>query len=106
MPLKTKRASPKTALTLGFKTMIWRCPHGALGPQNGSGLQQIAYATQLAIKYLYQTAQPPSTLPLTTKQRNTLIREQYEAGETLQALAQRFDISHQRVHQIIHNRRK
>ena len=38
--------------------------------------------------------------------RNDEIRERYTQGETIQQLAEAFDLSKQRVHQIIHRRRK
>ena len=54
---------------------------------------------------LYATpAQPDPSLII--QERNNRIRELYQAGETLTALAQRFGISFQRVHQIVHKRQK
>jgi Mor family transcriptional regulator len=42
-----------------------------------------------------------SVLRLDTHTRNQRIRQRYEAGETLSDLARAFEISPQRVHQIV-----
>jgi hypothetical protein len=81
------------------------CPHRDSEPQCGSGLDRIAVATARVLQLLYCSPTPPETT-LTTQERNRRIRELYAAGETLMALAERFGISFQRVHQIVHHRRK
>jgi DNA-directed RNA polymerase sigma subunit (sigma70/sigma32) len=48
--------------------------------------------------------QPDPTL--TTRERNIIIRARYAAGESQANLARQFGISYQRVHQIVHGRRK
>ncbi len=62
-------------------------------------------AIQRVLDLLYAGISLPEK-PVTDKQlplteRNQLIRVHYATGETLQAIAQDFGISHQRVHQII-----
>jgi Mor family transcriptional regulator len=38
--------------------------------------------------------------------RNAEIRARYRAGESLSNLAEAFGLTHQRIHQIVHGRRK
>ena len=46
--------------------------------------------------------QPISEKHLSRSERNTQICERYSHGQTLEAIAQDFNLSHQRVHEIIH----
>jgi hypothetical protein len=73
----------------------------------GSSVPDLAVAVQLVLDLLYQT--PPSTTPvkhvITQPARNTEIRNRYASGETLEDLAIEFDLSPQRIHQIINRRR-
>jgi ribosome-binding protein aMBF1 (putative translation factor) len=48
----------------------------------------------------------PPDQTLTTKERNIIIRARHAAGVSQVELARQFGISHQRVHQIVHGRRK
>lgn len=50
------------------------------------------------------TALPENTL--TIRERNGIIRDRYAAGVSQVELARQFDISYQRVHQIVHGQRK
>jgi Mor family transcriptional regulator len=45
-----------------------------------------------------------SEKPLSTQQRNEQIRMRHADGETLESLAREFNISVQRIHQIVHSR--
>ena len=69
----------------------------------GSGLNSAAAAVALVLRLLY--ANPvPLEKPLGTQDRNERIRTRHAAGETLESLAQEFNLSVQRVHQIVHRR--
>jgi hypothetical protein len=43
----------------------------------------------------------PDSLPKPPSERDVAIAAQYEAGETLQAIAGKHGLSHQRIHQIM-----
>jgi ribosome-binding protein aMBF1 (putative translation factor) len=45
-------------------------------------------------------------LTLTTRERNIIIRARYAAGVSQAELARQFGISYQRVHQIVHGKRR
>ena len=57
------------------------------------------------LRLLRALPSPPDPT-LTTRERNIIIRARYAAGETQAQLARDFGLSPQRVHQIVHNRRK
>jgi transposase-like protein len=74
-------------------------------PVGGTGLHNLETAVALTLRRLYVSEETP-TSPLTNKhipksERNRLIIERYERGDTLESIAADFDISVQRVHQII-----
>ncbi len=77
----------------------------AVGAQYGLPLENLAQAVQTVLARLYFALTPPTAAEL-VKARNELIRQRYAAGETLRELSQAFGLSHQRIHQIIHGRRK
>ena len=53
------------------------------------------------------TPQQPQSDKIASKdERNANIRSEYAAGSTLAELAERYGISEQRIHQIIHGKRK
>jgi DNA-directed RNA polymerase specialized sigma24 family protein len=57
-----------------------------------------------ALEFVYNTPSLPDT-SLSTKERDTIIRECYAAGVSQADLARQFGISYQRVHQIVHYKR-
>jgi len=62
-------------------------------------LNLAASAAALVLRLLYANTAPLEKL-LSTQDRNDLIRARHALGETLEALAQEFNLSVQRVHQI------
>jgi hypothetical protein len=86
-------------------TQLLFCPYRDYEAQHGDGLSRLAEAVAYLLKLHYANLKRPDPR-LTTQERNNLIRELYAQGESLQALAQRFGISFQRIHQIVHFRRK
>lgn len=62
----------------------------------------VSQATTILLHRLYQDAIPviPSKRP--KAERDAMIHQRYEAGETMAELAKTYGISEQRVHQIIH----
>jgi ribosome-binding protein aMBF1 (putative translation factor) len=52
------------------------------------------------------TLDSPPDPTLTTRERNIIIRARYAAGVSQAELARQFGISYQRIHQIVHGRRK
>ncbi|MBN1680474.1 MAG: hypothetical protein JW966_09285 [Anaerolineae bacterium] len=45
-------------------------------------------------------------MTLTTRERNIIIRARYATGVSQAKLARQFGISYQRVHQVVHGKRK
>ncbi len=89
-----------------FPQGIRRCP---IGPEDGA-FQHLVEAIHYGMLLVY-LGQKASTMPLTdhtpTKHlRNEEIRARYAAGESIGYLARLFDISEQRISQIVHKRRK
>jgi len=82
-------------------------PHRGLGVR---GLQHLAEAIRYGMLLMYigrETPQFPLTDHTPTQHdRNHQIRALYAQGKTEMELAQLFGISHQRVSQILHGRRK
>lgn len=82
-------------------------------PPRGFGsipLHLLCNAMITSLKYLY-TNDPKPLSPKGNQRpnklaRNKLIQERYSDGLTIPEIAKIFNISLQRVHQIIHNRRK
>jgi Mor family transcriptional regulator len=68
-------------------------------------LNRVQLAVCHLLKLLYP-APPQPNKALTFAERNMAIRERHAAGESLSQLARAFDISSQRVQQIIKHRRK
>jgi Mor family transcriptional regulator len=58
-----------------------------------------------ALELVYDTPSLPET-SLSTKERDAIIRARCAAGVSSAELARQFGISYQRVHQIVHGRRK
>jgi hypothetical protein len=81
------------------------CPIGAVGPQNVRVLSVVHSAVCRILKRLNSNLSPPD-LSLTTHERNFTIRARYAAGVSQAELARQFGISYQRVHQIVHGRRR
>jgi len=80
-------------------------PIGAVGSQNGPTLKSV----NSAVSYILDRLNSHPSLPdptLTTRERNIIIRARYAAGVSQADLARQFGISYQRVHQIVHRRRK
>lgn len=76
-------------------------------PQNANSVFE--KAVQLILSLLYTSTsipkQPLSDNP-TLVERNQKIRERYGNGEKVSKLAQEFEVSEQRIYQIIHGKRK
>ncbi len=83
-------------------------PHRGL--LDTSVFQQLRYAARRMMVELYAgILLPPHPVSKVTPQkhvRNAEIRARHRAGESLSTLAEAFDISEQRVHQIVQQRRK
>jgi ribosome-binding protein aMBF1 (putative translation factor) len=78
---------------------------GAVGVENGPVMKSVNPAVSYILKRL--SSQPALPNPsLTTREWNIIIRARYAAGESQADLAHEFDISYQRVHQIIQGKRK
>jgi hypothetical protein len=78
---------------------------GAVGAQNGPAWRSVNSAVSYILEKL--NSRPPLPDPtLTTRERNIIIRARHAAGVSQAELAQQFGISYQRVHQIVHRRRK
>jgi hypothetical protein len=80
-------------------------PIRACKSQIAPSLWSIPYAASRILARL-NTAPSQSDYMLTTRERNIVIRAWYAAGVSQADLARQFGISYQRVHQIIHGRRK
>jgi len=80
------------------------CPIGALKAKNVRALE-IPWAVAHILAQLYAFPAPPDPA-LTTRERNIIIRTRHAAGISQAELARQFGISPQRVHQIVHGRRK
>ncbi len=73
-------------------------------------LHDLAKAAQSILTLLYRGLEAPQE-PISNKtakkdKRNDEIRARYAAGDTIPELAKAFSISEQRVHQIVHYKRK
>jgi len=80
-----------------------------------TGVQPISgYSLQRASSHIVRLLYPDFSLPEiplsdrtpTKYERNFAIRERFAAGESIADLARDYDISDQRVFQIVHRRRK
>ena len=78
---------------------------GAYDPQIGPPLISVEEAVLHILKQLNSQPSPPD-LNLTIRERNIIIRARYAAGVSQARLARQFGISYQRVHQIVHRKRK
>ncbi|WP_119072054.1 sigma factor-like helix-turn-helix DNA-binding protein [Aggregatilinea lenta] len=80
------------------------CPIGAVGAKNAHSLSG---PSSPVAKILAQLNSGPSKCKpaLTTRERNSIIRARYTAGDSQAELARQFGISYQRVHQIINSNR-
>ncbi len=108
MPIRSKtRVGNETAQSLGCLyciTLLLAVPHRGFEP---TACFDIWLAAFHIIEQLYDTpypTEPQNDLP-SKKERNAEIRARYEQGETVGELAADFEISEQRVSQIIHGRR-
>ena len=82
-------------------------PHRGI---RGRAFQRLQDAITYGMVLAY-IGQPSPSMPVTDHtparcKRNAEIRAQYAHGESLSRLAEAFGISPQRVHQIVHGRRK
>lgn len=59
-----------------------------------------------AIRQILEIIRQPKTLRFDYKARNQRILTRYEAGETLQELANAYGVSYQRIHQIVDQERQ
>jgi hypothetical protein len=66
----------------------------------------VRYGMVLMYIGLLVSVSPRTDHTPTKYSRNEEIRARYATGETISYLARRFDISEQRVHQIVHGKRK
>ncbi|MBN1200537.1 MAG: helix-turn-helix transcriptional regulator [Anaerolineae bacterium] len=80
-------------------------PHRAYGSQNGPALKSVSSAVVYILARLNSLPSPPDPT-LTTRERNIIIRARHAAGVSQAELARQFGISYQRVHQIVHGKRK
>jgi hypothetical protein len=78
---------------------------GAYGSQIGPPLISVEDAVSHILKGLNSQPAPPDP-PLKTRERNIIIRARYAAGVSQADLARQFSISYQRIHQIVHGKRK
>jgi ribosome-binding protein aMBF1 (putative translation factor) len=78
---------------------------GAVGAQNGPAWSSVNSAVNYLLNKLNSIPSPPDPA-LSTRERNIIIRARYAAGVSQAELARQFGISYQRVHQIVHGKRK
>jgi ribosome-binding protein aMBF1 (putative translation factor) len=78
---------------------------GAVGAENGPAWRSVNSAVNYLLNKLNSQPSPPDPT-LTTRERNIIIRARHAAGVSQAELARQFGISYQRVHQIVHQRRK
>jgi DNA-directed RNA polymerase sigma subunit (sigma70/sigma32) len=76
----------------------------AVGAQNGPAWRTVYSAEKYLLAKLNAIPSPPDPT-LTTRERN-IIRARYAAGVSQAELARQFGITYQRVHQIVHGKRK
>lgn len=88
-----------------LKTTNDLCPIGDFGARNVRGLISVSEAVKFILEKLNSLPSLPDPT-LTTRERNIIIRARYAAGVSQADLARQFEISYQRVHQIVHGRRK
>ena len=73
---------------------------------NITRLPSINTAVERVIAQLYLgiplALQPTTEKHLSRSERNTEVCTRYSQGETLEAIAKAFNLSHQRIHEIIH----
>jgi ribosome-binding protein aMBF1 (putative translation factor) len=68
-------------------------------------LISVSQAVSHILEQLNSQPSPPDPT-LSTRERNIIIRARHAAGVSQAELARQFGISYQRVHQIVHARRK
>ena len=73
---------------------------GALEAQTAPSLEQGENLVSAALYFVYDYPSQPEKF-LSTKERDTFIRTRYADGISQAELARQFDISYQRVHQIV-----
>lgn len=78
---------------------------GALEARTAPRLEDGRISVPAALSQLYHERARPNR-PLSTQERDTLIRTRYAAGVSQADLARQFSISYQRVHQIVNGRRR
>ena len=78
------------------------CPYRVLEAQSGSILAQVQQAQNVILWYLYA----PVPRSMTSAERNEQIRRRHAAGESYSELARVFNITSQRIGQIIHRRHR
>ena len=66
----------------------------------------VAFAVSISYRGLELPQSPVSNGILTKCERNAAIRQRHQQGESYSTLANVFGISEQRIHQIVHDRRK
>lgn len=86
-----------------LKEMRVLCLIGTYGPHSVHILDGISSAAAFILKRLHTMYPHPNT-HLTAQERNRVIRARAEAGESQADLARIFNLSYQRVHQIIHGK--
>ena len=70
------------------------------GAQYAPTLESVALAVARVLPRIHTLPQPPNP-SLSIRDRNRTIRARFEAGESQATLARAFDISYQRVHQVV-----
>ena len=88
-----------------MKQAVPQCPIGAYGSEIAPGLRRVVAAAGRILKRLYAVPSPRKSA-LSPRERNIIIRARYAAGGSQADLSREFGISYQRIHQIVHQRRK
>ena len=102
---ETASSKVKIKLPSALKACGSRCPIGALEAQTAPRLEDGQDLVTVALQYLYHNPSPRNK-SLTIAERDAMIRTRHAAGKSQAELARQFGISYQRVHQIVHGRRK
>ncbi|WP_442891829.1 sigma factor-like helix-turn-helix DNA-binding protein [Aggregatilinea sp.] len=95
----------KIKLPSALKACGSLCPIGAVGAKNARQLSGISSPVVKILAQLNAVPSQPSPT-LTTHERNNIIRARYAAGVSQAELARRFEISYQRVHQIVRDKQR
>ncbi|MEM9953617.1 MAG: helix-turn-helix domain-containing protein [Chloroflexota bacterium] len=78
------------------------CSIRALRADNAPLLDTVPLAIQCLLHHIHTSNTTPNSLSIA--ERNKRIIQRYQAGESQADLARAFDISYQRIHQIVNGR--